>query len=155
MPTLESRAPALHAPHEGRTVDERANHCFGCGPKNPHGLRLRFEVDAETLTATAIATLTEMHEGPPGYVHGGIIATLMDEAMSKLNRPLDVLAMTRNLEVDYLQPAPSGLALTLESRHLRRDGRKIFHEAELRHPDVSVLARAKGFFLVIDPKVLA
>jgi uncharacterized protein (TIGR00369 family) len=110
MPTLESRAPALHAPHEGRTVDERANHCFGCGPKNPHGLRLRFEVDAETLTATAIATLTEMHEGPPGYVHGGIIATLMDEAMSKLNRPLDVLAMTRNLEVDYLQPAPSGLA---------------------------------------------
>ncbi len=74
--------------------------------------------------------------------------------MSKLNRPLDVLAMTRNMEVDYLRPSPLHLPLTLTGRHLRRDGRKLFHSAELTHPDGTVLARAKGFFLVIDPDLL-
>ncbi len=142
---------------EARTIDERANFCFGCGPDNPEGLHLSFVIDStdpENITAKATVHLTRVHEGPPGHIHGGIIATLMDEAMSKLNRPLDVLAMTRNMEVDYLRPSPLHLPLTLTGRHLRRDGRKLFHSAELTHPDGTVLARAKGFFLVIDPDLL-
>ena len=145
-------------PKEARTIDERANHCFGCAPENPQGLKLEFAIDttdAEAITATALVTLTRMHEGPPGHIHGGIIATLLDEAMSKLNRPLNVLAMTRNLSVNYLKPAPLGVELRLVGRHVRRDGRKIFHTAELMDGDGTVLARGEGFFLVIDPKMLA
>ena len=96
-----------------------------------------------------------MHEGPPGHIHGGIVATLLDEAMSKLNRPLNVLAMTRHMEVDYLRPAPLLQPLTLISRHLRREGRKLFHQAELQHPDGTVLACGKGLFVIIDEKLLA
>ena len=88
-----------HAP----TIDEQAGHCFGCGPANPEGLHLVFWFDAEAQTATALVNLTRNHEGPRGHIHGGIIATLMDEAMSKLNRPLGVIAMTRHMEVDYLR----------------------------------------------------
>src|SRR5450756_1538431 len=83
------------------TLDERAHCCFGCGPDNPHGLHLTFTIDDSDptrVTATANVQLTRLHEGPPGHIHGGIIATLLDEAMSKLNRPLNVLAMTRNME---------------------------------------------------------
>jgi len=141
-----------------RTIDEQANHCFGCGPENPEGLHLAFVIDAqdpENITATATANLTRVHEGPPGYIHGGVIATLMDEAMSKLNRPLDVLAMTRHMEVDYLRPCPLGVDLKLVGRHVRREGRKLYHSAELSDPTGKVLARAKGFFLVIDPSVIA
>ena len=76
-----------------------------------------------------------MHEGPPGHIHGGIIATLMDEVMSKLNRPLNVIAMTRHMEIDYLRPSPLHQPLTLTSHHLSRKGRKLFHQAELRNAD--------------------
>ena len=152
----ESHAPAQASPTDTRTIDERANHCFGCGPENPQGLHLSFTLTADDpVTATATVTLTRVHEGPPGYIHGGIIATLLDEAMSKLNRPLNVLAMTRHMEVDYLRPAPLYVPLTLTARHLRREGRKLFHAATLATPEGTPLATAKGFFLVIDPSHLS
>jgi acyl-coenzyme A thioesterase PaaI-like protein len=147
------------------TIDERANHCFGCGPANPQGLHLTFTTDtsnSEAITATAHVQLDRMHEGPPGHIHGGIVAALLDEAMSKLNRPLNVLAMTRHMEVDYLKPAPLYQPLILVARHLNRatkpDGspdRKLFHQAELQRQDGTVLARAKGLFIALDEKILA
>jgi len=140
------------------TIDERANHCFGCGPANPQGLHLVFSTntsDPAVPVATAEFRLDRAHEGPPGYIHGGIVATLLDEAMSKLNRPLNVLAMTRHMEVDYLRPVPLYQTLTLFSRHIRREGRKLFHQAEIRHPDGTTLARAKGVFIAVDKELLA
>jgi uncharacterized protein (TIGR00369 family) len=141
------------------TIDELEGHCFGCGPANSQGLHLSFTLtalaDKTALTATARFSLTRLHQGAPGFVHGGIIATLLDEAMSKLNRPLNALAMTRHMEVDYLRPAPVGEPLVLIGRHVRRDGRKLFHEAELQRSDGSVLARGKGLFIVVDPERVA
>jgi len=147
------------------TIDERANHCFGCGPANPQGLHLVFTTntaDPANITTTAEIQLDRMHEGPPGHIHGGIVAALLDEAMSKLNRPLNVLAMTRHMEVDYLRPAPLYQPLVLVARHLSRatkpDGtpdRKLFHQAELQRPDGTILARSKGLFIVLDEKLLA
>lgn len=140
------------------TIDERANHCFGCGPANPQGLHLSFTTDTsdpEAITATCHFQLDRMHEGPPGHIHGGIVGALLDEAMSKLNRPLNVLAMTRNMEIDYLRPVPLYQPLVLISRHISREGRKLFHHAEIQHSDGAVLARAKGLFIVIDEKALA
>ena len=78
----------------------------------------------------------------------------MDEAMSKLNRPLNLIAMTRHLAVDYLRPAPLGIPLTPPAT-TSASRRKLHHSAELRHPDGTILAQAKGFFLVIDPALLA
>ena len=152
-----SHAPESAPPELARTIDEMSNWCFGCGPGNPQGLHLKFvlEQDAERgMQAVATVELTRYHEGPPGHIHGGVVAVLMDEAMSKMNSPLNVLAMTRHMEVDYLKPCPLGVKLKLVSYHLKRDGRKLFHAAELSHPDGTVLARSKGFFLGIDVKAL-
>ena len=139
------------------TIDARANHCFGCGPANPQGLHLVFTTDTsnpESPISTSHFQLDRLHEGPPGHIHGGIVAALLDEAMSKLNRPLNVLAMTRHMEVDYLHPAPLYQPLVLTSRHLRREGRKLFHQAEILHPDGTVLARSKGLFIALDERIL-
>jgi acyl-CoA thioesterase FadM len=130
------------------TIDEQGN-CFACGPANPQGLHLVFTTTANT--ATTIISLGRTYEGAPGYLHGGIIATLMDEAMSKLSRPLAVIAMTRHLEVAYLHPSPIDTLLTLTSTHLRREGRKLFHTATLTHPDGTILATAKALFIVLKP----
>lgn len=141
------------AVHTG-SLDELAGHCFACGPRNPEGLHLFFHIDPATLTAYADVQLTERHQGPPGYIHGGIIATLLDEAASKLNRPLGLLAMTRHLDVDYLRPAPLNTPLRLSSRHLRREGRKLFHESTLAAADGTLLARATLLFIVIPDELL-
>ena len=144
----------LHKP----TVDELAAHCFGCGAANPQGLHLHFTLntadDPAHPTATATVNLTELHQGPPGHIHGGIVATLLDEAMSKLNRPLGLLAKTRHMEVDYLRPAPLHTPLALTARHLRREGRKLFHTVELHSSTGVLLAQGKGLFVVIDPRHL-
>lgn len=157
-PDTTRHTPAAADPAITPTIDESANHCFGCGPANPQGLHLVFTTDTsnpDSPVSTAHINLTRMHEGPPGHIHGGIVAALLDEAMSKLNRPLNVLAMTRHMEIDYLRPAPLHQPLVLISRHLNREGRKLFHQSEIQLPDGTVLARAKGLFIVVDEKLLA
>jgi acyl-CoA thioesterase FadM len=66
------------------------------------------------------------------------------------------------MEIDYLRPAPLYQPLVLIGRHLshprKADGtpsRKLFHQAEIQHPDGTVLARSKGLFIAIDEKTFA
>jgi len=96
-PTQSALTPLAHG---------ALNHCFGCGLDNPTGLRLKFFVDPDKNVVCHFR-LARRFAGPPGHAHGGIIATLLDEAMSKSNRARGILAMTRNLEVQYLRPSPS------------------------------------------------
>jgi uncharacterized protein (TIGR00369 family) len=128
-----------------------ANRCFGCGPANEHGLKLRFSLDHEAGTSTAKVKLARRFEGPPGHIHGGIIATMLDEAMGKLNTIHGVVAMTRHMEIDYLRSCPLGQPLTVTGRYLRRDGRKIFMESEIHNAAGKLLVHGKGLFIVIDP----
>ncbi len=127
------------------------NHCFGCGPANPNGLHLRFVLDAEAGTATARFRLTRRFEGPPGHIHGGIIATLLDEAMGKVNKLKDVVALTRHMEVEYLRPVPLRQALTVVGTSVGIEGRKHTNRAEIRDAEGQVLARGTGLFIAIDP----
>lgn len=59
----------------------KAQPCFGCGPEHPHGMRLvldRIQVDDRWLMRTEY-TPREDQQGPPGIMHGGLVATLADE----------------------------------------------------------------------------
>ena len=127
------------------------NHCFGCGQQNRTGLRLRFFTDA-TGQVICPLRLAKRFQGPPGHAHGGVIATLLDEAMSKANRAREVVAMTRKLEVEYLRPVPVGVKLRLSARHTRAEGRKHFCEAELASETGEVLARGHALFIAMDPE---
>jgi uncharacterized protein (TIGR00369 family) len=130
------------------------NHCFGCGLENRTGLRLKFFTDANHNVVCHLR-LAARFAGPPGHAHGGIIATLLDEAMSKVNRARGVLAMTRRLDVDYLRPVPLGQPLTLTARHLETHGRRNHIEARLADASGDILAAAKAVFVTITPDLLA
>ena len=137
-------------PHLTPLAHGALNHCFGCGEKNRTGLRLRFFVD-DTGTIVCHTRLAARFAGPPGHAHGGIIATLLDEAMSKANRARGVVAMTRQMEVDYLRPVPLAAKLTLTARHTSTAGRRHHCEAQLADAAGLVLATAKAVFVAVDP----
>jgi len=121
------------------------NLCFGCGMQNPHGLRLEFFL-AEDLSVVCFVEVATGFEGPPGYVHGGVIATLLDEAMSKSVRARGVTAMTRSMEVDYRRPVPVAKPLRIEGRLLRSEARRHATEARILDAAGTVLASSKGVF---------
>jgi uncharacterized protein (TIGR00369 family) len=128
------------------------NHCFGCGVGNAVGLRLAFSVTHGDDSAEAViaeATITDQYEGPPGYLHGGIIATLLDEAMSKANRAQGVTAMTRQMSVEYLRPVPSGAPIRIEGQVTRVESRKRWTEARIMSTDGVLLASATALFIAI------
>jgi len=124
------------------------NRCFGCGPANPAGLRLEFLL-AEDKSVVSLATIPDGFAGHPGYLHGGIIATLIDESMSKSVRAQGLTAMTRQLEVDYLRPVPSGEPIRMEGRLVRSEGRKHWAEAKILNARGTTLAEGKGMFIEI------
>lgn len=125
--------------------------CFGCGQANRTGLRLRFYMDTEGQVVARLR-VAKRFQGPPGHAHGGVIATLLDEAMSKANRARNVVAMTRTLEVEYLRPVPVETPLRLTARHLSADGRKHHCEAELINGEGVVLARGRALFVALHPE---
>jgi uncharacterized protein (TIGR00369 family) len=127
------------------------NRCFGCGPANAHGLHLEFLLAGDGAVV-CLATVPDRFEGPPGYVHGGIIATLLDEAMSKSVRALGLTAMTRHMEIDYLRPVHSSTPVRLEGRRVRSEGRKHWTEARILNARGHVLAEAKGLFIEVHAR---
>jgi len=143
----------MTTPHETLTPFDHAaqNRCFGCGPANPIGLHLDFFL-AEDHSVVSLPTIPDTYEGPKGYLHGGIIATLLDEAMSKSIRAAGFIAMTRNMEVDYLRPVPSEKPIRLEGRIARSEGRKHWAEAKILNAEGTTLAHAKGLFIEVRPR---
>ncbi len=137
--------------HDTRTVKIPRNTCFGCGPDNPEGMRLRFHLDEERQRFVGRLRIPRRFQGPPGHVHGGIIATILDEAMGKVNKLRSVVALTRHMEVEYLKPVPLGQPLLVESYELHVYGRSHVHAAEIRNEKDEVLARGRGTFVAIDP----
>ncbi|MFZ1011873.1 MAG: PaaI family thioesterase [Terracidiphilus sp.] len=128
-----------------------SNRCFGCGPANPGGLQLAFLV-APDGTLVCLTTIPDRFEGHPGYLHGGIIATLLDEAMSKAVRSKGLTAMTRQMETDYLRPVPSTTAIRLEGRVTRSEGRKHWAEAHIFDAGHKILAQSKALFVEIKAR---
>jgi acyl-coenzyme A thioesterase PaaI-like protein len=128
-----------------------ANHCFGCGGANSRGMRLAFEQDDSTRRIRGIFRIGGDYQGGPGFVHGGIVATLLDEVMAKVNRFAQEIAMTAELAVEYKKPVPIDEDLLVEGWETERDGRVRLREGEIRDASGALLARGRAKFVAIDP----
>ena len=134
-----------------KTLTPRAdNHCFGCGAANTRGMQLAFDQDDEKRRIVGRFRLGKEYEGGSGYVHGGIIATLMDEAMGKVNRFREAPAVTAELNVEYHRPVPVDAWIQVEAFETRHEGRNLHHECEIRNEAGKLLARGRGRFVVVD-----
>ena len=129
-----------------------ANKCFGCGGDNTGGMKLTFEQDNVNRKIVGRFVLGERYQGGGGFAHGGIIATLLDEAMGKVCRFREVRAVTAELTVEYLKPVNVKSEIVVEGRETDQKGRNLFMTGEIRNEAGEVLARGKGRFVVIGQK---
>lgn len=123
--------------------------CFGCSSENPRGLGLVFRRTEDRVEAET--ALGETFAGYDGLVHGGIVTTLLDEAMGWAILELaGRFAVTRSLQVDFRRPAFVGKALRVEA-HLageEADG-AVRVEASVRDLRDRVLASAVGIWVLV------
>lgn len=115
--------------------------CFACGPRNPIGLKLVFEDDGEVCRARFVPR--PEHQGWPGRVHGGILSTLLDEAVAQLLYRREETAVTAELNVRFKQAALLGQELLVEARQVGGRGRLVEAAAEVRSTDGTVVAAAQ------------
>jgi len=117
--------------------------CFVCGPKNPIGLKLQFTLTPErTLQTTFIPQ--KVHQGYADVVHGGIVATILDEVMVNLPNRLGQKAVTARLAVSLKKPALVGQPLTFQARIVKETRRTIEADATARREDGTLVAEASG-----------
>jgi len=123
--------------------------CFVCGESNSIGLRLKFETDGR-IVRTRFVPRPE-HVGFKQTIHGGLLATLLDEIMAWV-----CIVRTKRfgycaeLNVRFLQPARPGEVITATAQLDRNLRNKLFEaQAELRNPHDVLLATATGKYLPI------
>jgi uncharacterized protein (TIGR00369 family) len=136
--------------HDTHYVQLQNNYCFACGTDNPDGMKLKFVYDEKSNTFISKFRLGKRYTGPPRHCHGGIIATILDEAMGKVNKLRHVIALTSEITVRYLKPVPLYKPLRVVSREVSVHGRKHTNMAEILNEEGDVLARGQGLFIAID-----
>lgn len=121
---------------------ESLQHCYGCGPKNPDGLQIRSFWEGEESVARFLPR--EYHLAFPGYVYGGLLASLIDchcigtaaaaayreEGREPGTSPA-FRYVTGSLQVDYLAPTPLGEELVIRARVEEIKGRKTIISARV------------------------
>jgi uncharacterized protein (TIGR00369 family) len=134
---------------ESRRVNTTVDHgCFGCGEQNPMGLKLAFYRKEDGVVARY--TPKAEHEGYTRMTHGGIVSTMLDEAMSWAVIDSGGLAVTAKMSVDFRKPVPSGEELTLSARVARDRGRAVETTGEITSQGGEVLASSTGLFIRVS-----
>jgi uncharacterized protein (TIGR00369 family) len=118
--------------------------CFACGEKNPIGLKLLLRTDAACGESTADVTFAEHFQGWAGIVHGGLVATVLDEAMIYAAGAKGLKTVTGEMTVRYIKPVSTGVAYTLQGRFVEDKGKIVLAESELVDATGTRVARASG-----------
>ncbi|MGB2592199.1 MAG: PaaI family thioesterase [Candidatus Acidiferrum sp.] len=133
-------------------VPNPENKCFGCGGANDAGMKLTFVQDNVKRRIVGRFVLGPRYQGGGGMGHGGIIATLLDEAMGKVCRFREARAVTAELTVQYLKPVKVDEEIVVEGFETEQKGRNIFLAGEIRNSAGELLARGTGRFVVVGQK---
>jgi len=132
--------------------------CFGCGSGNALGLGMKFYTDGRSVASSLV--VPEHLCGWSRVVHGGIVATILDEIMGwSAIYLMKKVALTKRLTVDYLKPTPVGQTLFVEGRASDQpDARHVVIQAAIHTPDNEISARSEGLFTLFpldDPVSLS
>lgn len=123
--------------------------CLVCGQENPTGMQVRWRLENDLIVGET--TLSLPHQGPPGHVHGGAIAAMLDEAMGFAVGRSGIAGLAANLDLNYRKPTPLGVPIRAEGWVVRVEGRKVFTAGRLILLD-SELVAVESTGLYIQPR---
>ncbi len=147
----ESNELSLQDRHFSRGV------CFGCGPTNDRGLRIKSHVRGDEVVATFQPE--KHHEAFPGCICGGIISSALDchsywaathSIMQRNGTPVAPCAVTTEFQVKFLRPAPSHGPVLLRARTVECEERRAVVESTLEAGG-KVCATFRGVFVTVGP----
>jgi acyl-coenzyme A thioesterase PaaI-like protein len=141
-------APMLKIGGEERVRARSQSRCFVCGQDNPAGMQLEFEREAGGATRASWVPREE-YEGFRGIVHGGVVATVLDEAMSKAVAGEGIEALTAELRVRLRNPVHPERSYVVRGWVVRRGKRLIATEAAITGADGREQAHAWASFLAL------
>lgn len=130
--------------------------CFACGRKNPFGLKLEWFNNYDEKCVEASFTLSDNYCSYPGTVHGGILATILDETSGRailLDNNFERLMVTLKMEVVYKKNTPTNTPLKAVGRVLKDGGSRAQVEGEIILPDGTVSARCTSILFKIPQAV--
>ena len=122
------------------------------GPLNAVAPPVVFTFDGERMSGHG--TLAAPYTGPPGTVHGGVVAMVLDELLGAVNACLGLGAYTGTLTIRYERPTPIGAELTFDAGVDRTEGRKVFTVGTISAGG-EVTARADGVFIRVAQPIPA
>ena len=108
--------------------------CWGCG-ENPNGIRLPRPAAEGLREYEAYFAFDERHQGGPGIVHGGLVASALDEAVSLLATWYAFPAVTARIFVRYRKPVPINTELLIRATLAEARGRRLHVDARLTDGD--------------------
>ena len=143
---------------------EELNYCYGCGRLNQHGHQIKSFWDGDETVAHF--TPKDYHIAIPGYVYGGLIASLIDchgtgtaalasyrdEGREPDTKPA-FRFVTASLQVDYFKPTPLGIELELKGKVIEIKGRKVISEITVSAKG-EITARGKVVAVQMPEKLL-
>jgi uncharacterized protein (TIGR00369 family) len=137
----------------GLRLAVRADHaCFGCGADNPIGLRLSFAAGESGVAADF--TPAPEHQGFEGVVHGGIISTVLDEAMAWATAAEGIWTVTGEMRVKFRHPLRIDEPTRVSARVTGRKGRIVHVAADLILASGDTrIASATGTFFEVAAEV--
>lgn len=119
-------------------------HCFVCGPQNSAGLHLHFREGADGQGVQAEVVFPAHLQGWRDTVHGGLLATVLDEAMVKAALAQGLTCVTAELTVKYKKPVTTGVRCTVAGSVLEVRGRLITARSVVQDEAGQLLASATG-----------
>jgi len=122
------------------------------GPYNPLALPLRTEW--KDPVAYCYAEFTHPYEGPPGCVHGAVLAAAFDQVFNIANMMTGAAGPTGRLTIHYHKPTPLNVPITFEAQVASKSGSKIITKGLARCGDVMTV-RAQGLFIEVSSEKLA
>jgi uncharacterized protein (TIGR00369 family) len=134
---------------DGRRYAFADHNCFACGRANPIGMHLEIELGEGSASTTWLAAADFV--GWEAKVHGGILATLLDEVMAWAPSSYDSWAVTAEMTIRYRSPANPGELLRARGWVTERRRRIYLVKGEIRGADDRLIATGEGRFLGASP----
>lgn len=121
-----------------------ASMCYICGRDNPVGLKMNFYDDGID-TVQSVVTPADHFQGYPGVLHGGVVASILDEVVGRsvMSGDHHRFMMTVSMTVQYRHPVPMGQELTAIGKVDRLRGRLGKAEGQIILPDGTVACEAQ------------